>query len=81
VLLDDQKRQMYDQYGEAGVKRGMSDFGDTSGFQEVYMGDFMDQIFGGKPRYTSSTAHEAHRRSRHHRHGRTGIGLRGSDPF
>ncbi len=51
ALIDDQKRQLYDQFGEAGVKRGAgSPFGGGgpgAGFNEVDLGDIFDTFFGG----------------------------------
>jgi len=50
ALIDDQKRQLYDQFGEAGVKRGAgSPFGGGggAGFNEVDLGDIFETFFGG----------------------------------
>lgn len=50
ALIDVQKRQLYDQFGEAGVKRGAgSPFGGGApgGFNEVDLGDIFDTFFGG----------------------------------
>jgi DnaJ-class molecular chaperone len=47
VLIDDQKRPLYDQFGEAGVKRGAGGFGGApGGFSEVDLGDIFNDFFG-----------------------------------
>jgi len=53
ALIDDQKRQMYDQFGEAGVKRGAgggggSPFGGAGFGGEVDLGDIFETFFGGQ---------------------------------
>lgn len=48
VLSDDDKRRIYDQYGEAGLKGGMGGFGGASGmgdFQNPF--DLFETFFGG----------------------------------
>ncbi|MGA3036042.1 MAG: molecular chaperone DnaJ [Vulcanimicrobiaceae bacterium] len=46
VLSDPQKRQMYDQYGHAGVNGGGSPGGPFSGFSGEGFGDIFDMFFG-----------------------------------
>ena len=43
ILKDEQKRQLYDQYGEEGMKE--AEHGGMGG-----MGGFFDQFFGGGPK-------------------------------
>ena len=61
ILYDDQKRQMYDQYGHAAFEQGASTGGNPfqngsftgQGFGDVNFGDFGDifsSFFGGSPR-------------------------------
>lgn len=45
VLLDDEKKARYDQFGHAGVNGGQGGFGGAGGFQNGDFGDFGD-IFG-----------------------------------
>lgn len=46
VLSDDQKRSIYDRYGEAGLKNGMGGMGgaDMGGFNNPF--DLFEQFFG-----------------------------------
>src|SRR5271170_4624687 len=46
VLSDPQKRQMYDQYGHAGVNGGAPPNGPFSGFAGEGFGDIFDMFFG-----------------------------------
>ena len=48
ALIDDQKRQIYDQFGEAGLKRGPGGFGGPAGATEVDIGTIFDSFFGGE---------------------------------
>lgn len=48
VLSDDQKRQIYDKYGEAGLKGGMGGFGGgAEGFGASDPFSIFEQFFGG----------------------------------
>jgi DnaJ-class molecular chaperone len=44
VLSDDEKRQIYDQYGKEGLKGGMGGFGGMSGFTDPM--EIFSQFFG-----------------------------------
>lgn len=44
VLSDDQKKEIYDRYGEAGLKGGMGGMGGGAGFSNPF--DIFEQIFG-----------------------------------
>lgn len=49
VLSDDQKKQIYDTYGEAGLKGGMGGFpGSASGMDFTNPFDLFDTFFGGR---------------------------------
>lgn len=58
ILYDDQKRQMYDQYGHAAFEQGASTGGNPfqngsftgQGFGDVNFGDIFSSFFGGSPR-------------------------------
>eukprot|EP00752_Nemacystus_decipiens_P004293 g3922.t1 len=45
VLNDDEQRQRYDQFGEAGIGRGAG--GGGAGFDQVDLSDIFDSFFGG----------------------------------
>lgn len=45
VLSDDQKRQIYDQYGAEGLKSGAGGMGDFGGFTNPY--DLFDMLMNG----------------------------------
>jgi molecular chaperone DnaJ len=47
VLSDDQKRSIYDKYGEAGLKGGMGGFGGAEGFGSSDPFSIFEQFFGG----------------------------------
>ena len=49
VLSDDKKRQMYDQYGHAGVDPNFNPggFGGGFGFDDMDLGDIFGSFFGG----------------------------------
>lgn len=48
ILSDDQKKEIYDRYGEAGLKGGMGGMGGGAGFSNPF--DIFEQIFGNSAR-------------------------------
>ncbi|CAD7695774.1 unnamed protein product [Ostreobium quekettii] len=47
VLSDDQKKRIYDQYGEAGLKGGMGGFPGSAGMDFTNPFDLFESLFGG----------------------------------
>ena len=47
VLKDDQRRQLYDRFGKAGLQQGFG--GGFDGFDPGGLGDIFDQFFGSRP--------------------------------
>ncbi len=64
ILYDDQKRQMYDQFGMAAFEQGASTGGSgnpfqgggfsSQGFGDINLGDIFSSFFGGGPRQRTS---------------------------
>ena len=49
VLSDDRKRQLYDQFGHAGMQAGAGGMGGFEGFPFGDIGDLFESFFGGAP--------------------------------
>ena len=47
MLSDAKKRQLYDTYGEEGLKDGGGGFGGGGGFSQQHAEDIFAQFFGG----------------------------------